>query len=876
MVSGFEKSAAGKVLYRLPLTFRMVIAGLLLGGLVWYALDLTQGRSLHTIYEGDFTTRLSEQAERDRLRFDQAVRTHANFLRLLAAQGEIRKHMEEDHRSKPGWSEPDIQHKIEFRRRTPGWMPPRSVMRSFSAPDHLIVLDPHDHVQEVYSEVRDDLPPELLSPNQRLLHLSENQTLLTGFDGRAYLAATAPVTNDAGQLMAKLMSVSEINSRFLLTSQGLYLGSRSVVALFSGEPSRVLASSNPGRLPVGTPMSEVEQDFLVTGKSFFDYGASELRTTFTTLMPRERFSELLDPVLSLERNQRTVLAAILISMFLLFLIFLSNRIRRLIDRVAQFTHTVFGVVPAGFGRADEINELERQFGRLVEEVMLSRDALERESRQKLEAMARQMETQAENDRLYTLETVTDSLGVGVIRLTDTGPVAQTPQMEAFATDCGPVQLFTDSGPQGNDIELKDRSGRKRIFQVTRPPGLAENLLLVQDVTEQRHNEKELWNLALYPSQNPMPVLRIQADGIILHANPASTGLLADWNTALNKPAPSQWSSYVKEVLTSGQAQDHEVPLGERVLSLVMVPVPEAGYVNVYGQDVTERKKAETALRQAHDELEQRVEERTLELVEEITVRQQTETALLTAKEQAELANRAKSEFLANMSHELRTPLNAIIGFSEMMGAEVFGPLGHDQYKDYARDIQGSGRHLLDIINDILDVSKIEAGRMDLHIDEISVEALVDSSFRLVRERAQAAGVKLTTEVAEGLPLLHVDVRRTKQILINLLSNAVKFTPEGGEVSLAVAMNGEGLRIEVTDTGIGMSEDEIRVAMAPFGQVDGRLERRYEGTGLGLPLARSLTEIQGGTLTIHSRKDKGTTVEIQLPCDAPKASTEATT
>lgn len=248
---------------------------------------------------------------------------------------------------------------------------------------------------------------------------------------------------------------------------------------------------------------------------------------------------------------------------------------------------------------------------------------------------------------------------------------------------------------------------------------------------------------------------------------------------------------------------------------------------------------------------------------DVTHRREAEEKLREAKTLAEMANRAKSEFLANMSHELRTPLNAIIGFSDVIANQVFGPL-RDRYLEYASDIQASGQHLLELINDILDISRIEIGAIDLSDGPQDVAALIRACNRLVTERATKGGVKIVENLPEGLPRIFVDERRLKQILINLLSNAVKFTQTGGQVVVSAGMENGGVFLQVSDNGIGMSRDGIDVALTPFGQVDTGLSRRYEGTGLGLPLTKGLVELHDGQLRIDSALGIGTTVTVTLP------------
>ncbi len=257
--------------------------------------------------------------------------------------------------------------------------------------------------------------------------------------------------------------------------------------------------------------------------------------------------------------------------------------------------------------------------------------------------------------------------------------------------------------------------------------------------------------------------------------------------------------------------------------------------------------------------------RILGAAQDITERMQSEFELRSAMESAELANRAKSEFLATMSHELRTPLNAVIGFSEVMAQELLGPLGTTRYRSYAQDIRDSGTHLLEIINDILDVSKAEAGMLELVEEEIDLEQAVAASLRLIGPRAERGQVALRDALPRELPALLADPRRLKQILLNLLSNAVKFTPAGGTVSV----DGEraedgGLLLRVSDTGIGIRPEDRKRVLEPFTQVDSGFNRRHEGTGLGLPLTKALIELHGGTLELGAGAPGGTVATVRLP------------
>ncbi len=262
----------------------------------------------------------------------------------------------------------------------------------------------------------------------------------------------------------------------------------------------------------------------------------------------------------------------------------------------------------------------------------------------------------------------------------------------------------------------------------------------------------------------------------------------------------------------------------------------------------------------------------LEITREELERQHQNLLLLSerlraATDQANAANQAKSEFLAAMSHELRTPLNAIIGFSEIIGTEALGPVGSVKYRDYADDIHASGHHLLELITDILDLSKIESGKEMLYENNIKVSDLIHCIWNMFEEEAKGKNIKLEFECPDGLPNLRADRRKVKQIIINLLSNAMKFTNSGGKVLIKIwCRSASGHVIQIIDSGVGIASTDIPKALEKFSQVDSDLNRKYDGAGLGLPLTKGLVELHGGCLDLQSDLGSGTTVTVRFPAD----------
>jgi two-component system cell cycle sensor histidine kinase PleC len=310
-------------------------------------------------------------------------------------------------------------------------------------------------------------------------------------------------------------------------------------------------------------------------------------------------------------------------------------------------------------------------------------------------------------------------------------------------------------------------------------------------------------------------------------------------------------------------------LGGRWVQVSERATAEGGLV-VTATDITPLKAQEEALKRNEQELRRAVAnlERSQEELSELARKYEAE------KVRAEAANRAKSEFLANMSHELRTPLNAINGFSEIMVGEMYGELGDKRYVDYARDILNSGQHLLALINDILDMSKIEAGKMTLRFDPVSLEEVAEDAVRLVRNRAETAGLSLRIEFPD-LPEVEADYRAVKQVLLNLLSNAVKFTPRGGRIVVKADLRddprGQRVRVTVQDSGIGISPEDLARLAQPFEQIENQQAKTQQGSGLGLALSKSLVEMHGGLLDLKSAPGQGTAASFSLPVQqAPAA------
>ncbi|RKY65893.1 MAG: hypothetical protein DRQ08_04500, partial [Candidatus Latescibacterota bacterium] len=572
----------------------------------------------------------------------------------------------------------------------------------------------------------------------------------------------------------------------------------------------------------------------------------------------------------------------------------ARPLRRMADLAGRMASGDLSVRVGYTKRRDEIGYLSRHFDKMAAALQVRTDSLkesleqERQLRQELQVLANVVQHTGDyviiTDRDARIIYVNPAFERGVGYSKDE-VIGKTPAV--LKSGKTPREVYEDmwntileGRTWRGELYNRKKDGDLYVASITISPVLGEGgkiegfVGIQRDITYQKELEEELRRylesleriveertrevkiLAQFPEVNPNPVLRCDPSGKVLYMNPSARRTFGSvGNSPHLREVLPEYAEEILNVFRNGEPLiGREVSLDGRTFLLSAVPFPEGESIFVGFQDVTELRK---------------VQERLQALVEELDLQ----------RRRAEDASRAKSMFLANMSHELRTPLNAILGFGQLLLSDAAGSLNERQ-KRYVEHILESGRHLLDIIDDILDLSRVEAGKVEMKVEPTSVKEVVRQGLAMVQMKARNHNISLSMDVEDGLEV-PADPRMLKQILFNLLSNAVKFTPDGGSVKVTAkrakaeelpkrpeteGLEGEWAVVSVSDTGIGIApEDQDRI-WREFEQVDNELSRRYEGTGLGLPLTKRLVELHGGRIWVESEPGKGSTFTFVLPLE----------
>ncbi len=569
---------------RAPLTYKVTALVLLFASLLWAGVDRMLTRDLEALFLRTLGEELEAKAARNRHTFDQLVQAHHRSLQLITSHLRFTEYLADFNRRSAD--------RLTVHDRPPVWMPGAAALRSFFTARYAILLDARGEAREVYRHLPTAVPDELLRPSVLLQKLSHNQSYMTELEGQPYVLAAQPLMVER-RLQGTLLLASPIDEEFLHQIRTA-TGQDTLVALLGGSPHRVLASSDHDRLPSGMGLDQVERKFLIAGKSFFDYGASDLNIQFASLLPVSRVAATVESVLAEEQRKRTWLTAMLMLPLLVLTWWIAQRIRRLMGEANAICRETLGHVIDPLPGGDEVSALNRWLHAFSVEIRSVRGALRAEAEGRLASERAAMMAERQLRDLEQLRTVTEALGIGVLLDGRDGPTAANRLMEQFADTYGMAPFIACADDAPERLRLRGADGTGRVFRLhrLRPD---DRTLLVEDVTREAELERERRLFTRLPADSPNPILRIGASGRIEYANEASRDLLEACHCRVGDPLPDAIYTQVEHAIAEQQKHAIEFPVGSRTFAFFVTHLEESDFVYLHGNDITERKSAEAAL-----------------------------------------------------------------------------------------------------------------------------------------------------------------------------------------------------------------------------------------------------------------------------------------
>ncbi|MGB5252310.1 MAG: ATP-binding protein [Sedimenticolaceae bacterium] len=841
-----KRSLTRRLLRRIPIPLLALAFGLVTGFAVWVIVDRVQTRALSKIFDQALESQLDQQARESLIRFDEYRRSFGFFTQLIAT-----------HRRMADYLDPIIwsRHPVDIAHydagNPPPWLPRDLAWQGGISARHFMLVDPSGAVRELYSPANESLPEALLGEPRSHLATGQQRAYVTLLEDAPWLIVSEATEDNARTPMGSLVLLVPLDSAFLAASQK-FVKPTNVVAILDPDAQRILSSSHPEGVIPGRKLAELREDYLVTAQSFFDYDGSDLNLLFATLLPRGSFEQTGQQVLDLERRQRLIGAAVMISAFVLLFLLLSSRISRLLSRVSSLSRRALEIPEADLDRrGNQLIILEDWIRDFVQLVMRAREEMRRQHESELQ--------ETEKLRVAIMDASLDSVITvnergGII---DFNPTAQKTfdysHEEAVGRSFNDLVVApkwretfdrllylslvgADQGAPLQRVEMQAVARDGHIFPVElsiKPVFLEEQLvftLYLRDIAERKVREAEIRSLAAIPSESPIPVLRINRRGVITYANQPSGPLLKHWGCRPLQTLPVYWRNRVEEVLTSESTSELEVMTDYGVFSLLFAPVTELDYVNVYARDITGERLAEEELK-----------------------RRQNELVHVTR-----LSN--MGEMATGIAHELNQPLSAIVNFANGCARRLRLDMGDKEELLHALgQISAQAGRAGEIIKRLRGmVSRRQPVREHVDLNVLAREACSMISHELQRQE-----LTIERRLSQRELWVRVDSVQIEQVLINLLRNALDALVEqrapNRRLTIESGVQPDGMVfVSVKDNGSGISRKAMEHLFDPF------YSTKESGMGMGLAISQTIMSHHHGKLRAESFPGKGSTFTIELP------------
>ena len=815
--------------------------------MLWLVVDRVQTRALSNIFDQALESQLDQQARESLIRFDEYRRSFAYFTRLVATHRRMA-----DYLDPIIWGRRPLPVVHYDAANPPSWLPDDLTWQGGANPRHFLLVDPSGAIRELYSPGGQPLPAALQGETGGQLPVAQRRAFVTLLNDQPWLIVAEPTEDNARTPMGSVVVMIALDSPFLNASQQFVKSSHNVVAILDPDAQRILSSSNPALVPGGAMLSTLRKGYLITAQSFFEYDDADVSLLFATLLPRASFERTGQQVLDLERQQRLIGAAVIISAFVLLFVLLSSRISRLLRRVSSLSRRALDIPDTEVDRhGNQLLILEDWIRDFVQLVMRARDEMRRQHETELR--------QTEKLRVAIMDASLDSVVTVNERgeIIDFNPTAQDTfdyrHDEAVGRSFNELLVApkwrgtferlldlsfagVEQGAPLQRVEMQAVARDGRVIPVElsiKPVSLEEQLvftLYLRDIAERKVREAEIRSLAAFPSESPIPVLRINRRGVITYANQSSTPLLQYWGCRPLQTLPVYWRNRIEEVLSNRSTGQFEVMTDHGVFSLLLAPVAELDYVNVYARDITSERLAEEELK-----------------------RRQNELVHVTR-----LSN--MGEMATGIAHELNQPLSAIVNFANGCARRLRMDIGgKDELLHALGQISAQASRAGEIIKRLRGmVSRRQPVR-----EVVDLNVLARETCSLISHELKRQQLAIDRRLSDHALWVRVDSVQIEQVLINLLRNALDALtdtpPSERRLIIESGVQSDGMvYVSVQDNGSGISHKAMEHLFDPF------FSTKESGMGMGLAISQTIMNNHHGKIRADSWPGKGSTLTIELP------------
>jgi PAS domain S-box-containing protein len=852
------KPAVYRLLRHLPMPLIAILIGLVAGLAVWGVLDQVQSRAVERIFNKELTARLDLRSRESLLRFDQYMANYAATARLLANHRRLAQYLEPLF-----WFPEEDVEPVVYEKFRPFWLPDFFGRNALLAPSHVLLMDTRGQVREIYQSGDTPMPAEMLAESKGWIGTGDDVHMVLARAGdQPYLVVSDRVEDAGGYGMGHLVVVVPIDADFLAASEGSVSADSSAVALVDADEQRILATNEPQHLMPGTLLEQWSDEFVVTSQSLPEYGGSNWNMLFATFIPHSSVEKMTDRVVDFERNQRIIAALVFIIVFTLVIYLVSARLNRVLARMTRFSQRALDIEQPNFKRGgNQLLLLEDWIQHFTNLVLKAREEMSRrhahEMRETEALKAAIME--ASLDAIVTLNRA------GLI--IDYNPMAEAmlglrPEDTVHgdfarrfldpAEHAAFLGMLSESGRQHGqrrphargELRAKRADGSRFPVEMSIVPIDIDDervyTLYIHDATQRKAAEREIKSLARFASESPNPILRVNAEGLIVYANAASRTLTAAWGSGPGQLLPAAWIDEVHAALDEGQNREREDDQGEQIYSLLFVPITDLGYVNIYARDITAVRRAEQESRQHQSELVHVCRLSTM------------------------------GEVATGMAHELNQPLSAIVNYAKGASRRLqSGMLDTPPLVEAMRQISAQAQRAGEIIRRL----RALVGK------QAPIRSVVDLNY-LVREvcgflefETSKLELRIGLDLVDGEIPVNVDLVQIEQVLLNLLRNALDALENKpvGERQLAIftRIHGAEAVVGVADNGPGIPAERMAHLFDPF------YTTKETGMGMGLAISQTIVDDHGGEIRAQSEPGRGTVFHVHLPLEAEALAVDTT-